>query len=157
MLRKQELEQVLNCSIQDTTSRFAGIKLIKGNAALSDDICTVHTILEGRHRGALLLWADRTLLTRLAQRIIGSEKVTPGDVEDVAKEYFNVICGRVAAGIFQATRVPSRFQIPRFRAGRYHPQEGAPCQCVLNYDSVNHGRIQFAYVSLQPPRETRSA
>ena len=93
VLMKQELKHVLNCSIQDVTSRFAGIELTEGDAALSDDICTVHTILEGNCRGALLLCADTALLTRVAQKIMGSENVTLRDIEDVATEYFNVICG----------------------------------------------------------------
>ena len=157
VLMKQELKHVLNCSIQDVTSRFAGIELTEGDAALSDDICTVHTILEGNCRGALLLCADTALLTRVAQKIMGSENVTLRDIEDVATEYFNVICGRVVAGIFQTTRVSSRFQIPRFLTGRYLPEERASCQCVLNYNGGNNERMQFSYVGLHAPKESQSA
>ena len=85
----QQMKDVLNHSIQDTTNRFAGIQLVEQNAELSDDICTVHTMLEGNHRAALLLCADTALLTQLAQNILHSQKVTPQDVEDVAKEYLN--------------------------------------------------------------------
>lgn len=139
----QELKDVLNHSIQDTTNRFAGIQLVEQNAELSDDICTVHTMLEGNHRAALLLCADTALLTRLAQNILHSPKVTLQDVEDVAKEYLNIICGQVVAGLFQIARVTSRFQIPSFRTGLYLPEEEVPYQCVLNYDSGSHGRAHL--------------
>lgn len=139
----QQMKDVLNHSIQDTTNRFAGIQLVEQNAELSDDICTVHTMLEGNHRAALLLCADTALLTRLAQNILHSPKVTPQDIEDVAKEYLNIICGQVVAGLFQIARVTSRFQIPSFRTGLYLPEEEAACQCVLNYDSGDHGRIRL--------------
>lgn len=157
MLMRQELEHVLAYAIQDITSRFAGIELAARDAALSDDICTVHTILEGKCRGALLLYADTALLTRVTQKIMGSEVVTRKDIEDVATEYFNVICGRVVAGIFQATRVSSRFQSPRFRTGRYLPEERTSCQCVLNYDGGNNECIQFTYVGLCSSQEPQPA
>lgn len=140
---RQKLKDVLNRSIQDTTSRFAGIQLVEQNVELSDDICTVHTILEGNRRAALLLCADTALLNRLAQNILHSSQVTPQDVEDVAKEYLNIICGQVVAGLFQIARIPSRFCIPSFRTGLYLPEEQATSQCVLNYDSGEHGKIRL--------------
>lgn len=138
-----ELRQVLNRSIQDTTSRFAGIQLLEQDVELSNDICTVHTILEGKHRSALLLCADTALLTRLAQNILHSSKVTLQDVEDVAKEYLNIICGQVVAGLFQTAQITSRFQIPSFRVGLYLPEERADCSCVLNYNDGEHGGIRL--------------
>lgn len=153
---KHELQTILNCSIQDITNRFAGIQLLEENTALSDDICTVHTVLEGGHPAALLLCADTALLTRLARIIMRRDSVTPQDVEDVATEYFNIICGRVAAGIFQAAHIPSRFQSPRFRMGRYVPESGSPCQCVLNYNSGNNERAQLIYMGLLSPNEASS-
>lgn len=150
---KHELQAILNCSIQDITSRFAGIQLLEEDTALSDDICTVHTILEGGHPAALLLCADTALLTRLAKIIMRRENVTPQDVEDVATEYFNIICGRVAAGIFQTAHIPSRFQSPRFRTGRYLPESASACRCVLNYTSGNNERAQLIYMGLLSPSE----
>lgn len=156
VLTQHEFENVLDCSIQDITSRFAGIELTQGGGPRSDDTCTVHTILEGQHRGALLLWADTALLIRVAQKVMGSETVTPRDVEDVATEYFNVICGRVAAGIFQASRVSSRFCSPSFRTGRYLPEEEAPCRCALHYSGGDEG-IQIAYVGPFSPENAQTA
>ena len=145
---EQELHAILNHSMQDTTRRFAGIQLLNETAAPSDDTCTVHTVLEGGHRAVLLLCADTALLTRLARTIMRREAVTAQDIEDVATEYFNIICGRVAAGLFQAAHISSRFQSPRFRTGRYLPQVDSTCRCVLNYNSGNDERMQLIYMGL---------
>ena len=154
---KHELQSILNCSMQDITNRFAGIQLLEENTDLSDDICTVHTIMEGGHRAALLLCADTALLTRLARIIMHRDTVTPKDVEDVATEYFNIICGRVAAGIFQTAHIPSRFHSPRFRTGRYLPESSSSCQCVLNYNSGNNERAQLIYMGLLSSSDSPSA
>ena len=151
-----ELKNVLDRSIQDTTSRFAGIQLQEQDVELSDDICTVHTILEGEHSSALLLCADTTLLTRLAQNIMHSSEVTLQDIEDVAKEYLNIICGQVVAGLFRTARVTSRFQIPRFRVGGYLPKEQTACQCVLNYNGGEHGGIRLICMGPVIPDHSQS-
>lgn len=152
-----ELKNVLKNSIQDTTSRFAGIQLMEQDVKLSNDICTVHTILEGAHRSALLLHADTALLTRVAQNIMHSERVTQQDIEDVAKEYLNIICGQVAAGLFRVARISSRFQSPSFRVGLYLPEEEAACQCVLNYAGGDHESVRLICMGPFVPDELQSA
>lgn len=147
---EQDLHAILNRSMRDTTRRFAGIQLQDETAAPSDNICTVHTVLEGGHRAVLLLCADTALLVRLARTIMRRESVTPREVEDVATEYFNIICGRVAAGLFQAAHISSRFQCPRFRTGRYLPQTDSARRCVLSYSSGNNERIQLIYMGPLP-------
>lgn len=148
---QHELRNVLNDSIQETTTRFAGIQLLEKDASLSSDICTVHTTWEGGHKAALLMRADRTLLTRLAQLIMHAESVTPKDIEDVATEYFNIICGKIAGGLFQTAHISSRFQIPRFYPGSYLPGENSACQCVLSYISDQRESMQLVYLSPLPP------
>lgn len=153
----RELKNVLNHSIQETTSRFAGIQLQEQDVELSDDICTVHTILEGDHRSVLLLCADTVLLTRLAQNIMHSSKVTLQDIEDVAKEYLNIICGQVVAGLFRTAQITSRFQIPSFRVGLYMPEEQAACQCVLNYNGGDQGSVRLICLGPFIPDHLQSA
>lgn len=148
---KHELQSILNHSIQDITSRFAGIQLQEENTTLSNDICTVHTVLEGSRPAALLLCADTALLTRLARSIMHRDVVTPRDIEDVATEYFNIICGRIAAGIFQAAHIPSRFQSPLFRTGLYLPESDPERQCVLHYTSGDNEGAHLIYMGLLPP------
>lgn len=147
----QELLQVLNQCMQDTTSRFAGIELQPGTAALSDDTCTIHTILEGVDRAAVFLCADTALLMRLARRIMRQEQVTAQDMEDVAKEYFNVVCGRITAGLYQLAHTATRFHVPRFRTGRFRPEELPPERCVLHYTGGNNENAQLVYMRLHSP------
>lgn len=153
----KELENVLNHCMQETTSRFAGIQLLEQNGSLSDDICTVYTVLEGNCPAALLLRADTPLLTRLAQKIMHSETVSQQDIEDVATEYFNVICGRVVAGLFQTAKISSRFQTPCFRTGCYFPEDGSTCRCVLNYTDGGGENMQLVYMKLHISQSLRPA
>lgn len=153
----QELLQVISHSVQDITSRLGGIELAENGEILSDDTCTVHTILEGAHRAALLLCADTALLTRLAQKIMHREAVTAQDIEDVTTEYFNIICGRVAAGFFQSAHISSRFHTPSFCPGRYLPEACAACQYVFNYSSGNKEGVQLVYMGLHPSDTQLSA
>lgn len=142
----RELKQVLNQSMQDATSRFGGIELMEQEVTLSDDVCTVYTILEGYGQPMLALYADAALLTRLTQNIIRSCTVTLQDIEDVTKEYFNVVCGLIVAGLFRVARKPARFQVPSFYNGVYHPQEESQCRCILNYASGMHQGMCLVYI-----------
>lgn len=143
-----KLQAILSGSLQDTTLRFAGIRIWEDVAAPSDDICTVHTILESSRPAALLLHADRALLTRLARAIMRQDILSPQDVEDVATEYFNIVCGRVVAGLFEATHMSACFQSPSFHLGRYLPQTASACRCVLNYAGGDNERMQLIYLGL---------
>lgn len=143
---QQDLRSVLNHSIQDITTRFAGIQLLEQDTSLSSDVCTVHTTWEGGHRATLVLRADRALLTRLTQAIMHAEAVTPKDIEDVSTEYFNIICGRIAGRLFQTAHISSRFQIPRFYLGSYLPDEDSACRYVLNYTSDQRESVQLVFI-----------
>ena len=109
---EQKLQDILSSSLQDTTIRFAGIRIWEDEAAPSDDICTVHTVLEGRRPAALLLHADRAFLVRLAQAIMHQSVLSTRDVEDVATEYFNIVCGRVVAGLLKRIMSQPAFKVP---------------------------------------------
>lgn len=143
-----EYLDALNQCIQETTSRFAGIELQPGTVALSDDTCTIHTILESTGRTAVLLCADRALLMRLARRIMRQDRVTAQDIEDVATEYFNVVCGRISAGIYRLAHISSRFQVPRFRTGRYRPEELTANHCILHYTGGKNENAQLVFIPL---------
>ena len=143
---QHDLRSVLNHSMQDITTRFAGIQLLEQDTSLSNDVCTVHTTWEGGHRATLVLRADRSLLTRLAQAIMHAEAVTAQDIEDVSTEYFNIICGRIAGRLFQTAHISSRFQIPRFYPGSYLPDEDCGCRCELNYISDQQESVQLVFM-----------
>lgn len=154
---EQKLQDILSSSLQDTTIRFAGIRIWEDVVAPSDDICTVHTILEGRRPAALLLHADRALLVRLARAIMHQNVLSPQDVEDVATEYFNVVCGRVVAALFEADHISACFHSPSFHFGRYLPQTDATYQCILNYSGGDNERMQLTYLGLCPQEQSTNA
>lgn len=153
-LSERELRKILDRSIQDITGRYAGIRLREGDRELSKDICTVHTVLEGeRRRAALLLRADTALLARLTRHIVGKEAVTGQDIQDAATEYFNILCGHVAAGLFQWEHVSHRFRPPRFHPGCYRPGERGKDPCVLRYAGEDGGGVQLVYMGLEPGKK----
>lgn len=144
------LRHLLDCAVQEMSCRFGGLELSQQETELSEDACTVSTVFVGEHPSAVALCADREVFVRLAQSIMGRAAVTPKDVEDVAKEYFNIICGKIVAGLFELTRTAPRFQIPRFTSGLCKLQvDGADHQCVLNYQHADHGSVRLIYMGLK--------
>lgn len=141
---EKRLREGLDQLIREVTEESAGILLVPGEAAPGDDICTVHIGFRKGFHSSLSLRADTALLTCLAQSMLGVEQVTPQDLEDVAKEYFNVLCGHIAAALYRATRVAARFSVPAFYRGSYSP-EGHKEQFVLNYTSGQKGTAQLVH------------
>ena len=72
------------------------------------------------------------------------DSVSPEDLEEFTKEYFNVLCGRIAGSMFQATKVPAHFGPPVFYHGRYEP-EGREIQFVLTYSDEHFGGAQLIH------------
>lgn len=144
-LTQKEIQDILNCAMQDITNRMTSISPCEHDAAFSGDICTVHTTFEGGHHATLTLYMDMALLQRLTQRVMQQNQVEPQDVEDFTKEYFNVICGQVASKLFQTAHIRSRFCIPRFCRGRYVPKDEGDCRCVLDYVSNCKEGVQLIH------------
>lgn len=144
-LAQEEIREILDRVMQDITNRLVCIYPCTQDALLSDDICTVQTTFEGGYCASLTLCADTALFTRLAQQMLEEETISPQDVEDFAKEYFNVICGQIVAKLFQSTHVASRFHIPEFHIGRPCSQHTGGCCCILNYTSRCNGGAQLIH------------
>lgn len=155
--RLTELQDALHQCVQDTTSRFGGIHLMRKDTPLSNDVCTVHTILEGNCRTAVALCADTALLVRLARNIMCQEQVSDLDVQDVAMEYFNVICGRITAVLYETARIASRFQAPRFHTGAYIPEALPASRCVLGYSGGANENAQLIFLGLLAPDQAHPA
>lgn len=144
-LTQTEIQNVLDQVMQDMTKRIGGICLCKRDTILSSDMCTVYTTFEGSYHGTLILCADTTFLIRLARYVMQEDIVDPNDLEDLAKEYFNVICGQVVAGLYRISHCPSRFRIPVFYMGRYIPIEDGGAQYVINYASDQNEGAQLIH------------
>lgn len=143
-MAKEELEQILDQAVQDVTERTAGVRLHQGGRLPGKDICTVQITFDKGFHTSLTLCADTRLLYRMACNSFHEESVSPEDVEEFSKEYFNVLCGRIVGAVFRATQVPAHFGPPVFYQGRYEP-EGREIQFVLTYSDDCNGGVQLIH------------
>lgn len=141
---REELEQILDQALQDVTERTAGVRLHQGDQPLGEDLCTVHITFDKGFGTSLTLCADTSLLARMARNSFHEDAVTPEDVEEFSKEYFNVLCGKIVGAMFQATRVPAHFGTPVFYHGRYEP-EGQEAQFILTYSDGHEEGAQLIH------------
>ena len=93
---------------------------------------------------SLTLWGNISLLARMARSALREEHLTQQDLEDFSKEYFNILCGKIAALLFQATKVPARFSVPALYQGRFEP-EGHSRQFVLTYTDDQRQGVQLVH------------
>lgn len=143
-MSEEQLKEVLDRITREVTKDSVGIQLVQGEDGPGEDMCTVHISFRRGFRSSLSLRADTAMLTRLTQSMLKEEHITPQDLEDVTKEYFNVLCGHIAKALFNATRIASRFGVPSFYHGTYSPEDGEE-QFVLNYSSGQSGVAQLVH------------
>lgn len=143
-MSKEELEKILDQAVQDVTERTAGVRLHQGNQSPGEDLCTVQITFDRGFRTSLTLCADTNLLKRMASNSFHEEFVSPEDLEEFSKEYFNVLCGRIAGAMFRATQVPAHFGPPVFYRGRYEP-EGREIQFMITYSDEYCGGAQLIH------------
>lgn len=138
------LTEIFDQVVREITPLTAGIDLRPSEAELVGELCTVYiTFVKGLHT-SLSLCAELALFTRLAQRMMMEEQVTLQDVEAVAKEYFNVLCGHISARLFPTAKIPVRFSIPAFYQGRYTPEEHLE-HIVLTYSSDENESVRLIH------------
>ena len=143
-ISKETLDTVFDEVTRQVTETVAGIRLIRGNAVPAGDLCTVYAAFERGFHSSLSLCAEASVFTRLAEHVMQTPGVTPQDVEDFTKEYFNVLCGHVASRLYRLTKVASRFEIPSFHRGRYRPDDHQD-QFVINYVSDKNEGVQLTH------------
>lgn len=138
-----ETLEMLDQAVQEVTKRTAGVRLQPGGEVLSEDLCTVHISFKRGFLNSLTLCADTALLARMARNTLG-EPLTAQDLEDFSKEYFNILCGRIAAVLFRDTGISIRFSVPSFYRGRYTPEEHQ-VQFMLTYTSEHQEGAQLIH------------
>ncbi len=141
---REELEQILDQALQDVTERTAGVRLHHGEQPLGEDLCTVHITFDKGFGTSLTLCADTSLLARMARNSFHEDAVTPEDVEEFSKEYFNVLCGKIVGAMYRATQIPAHFGAPVFYQGRYEP-EGQEAQFILTYSDEQREGAQLIH------------
>lgn len=134
VMTKEGLVQILDQAVQDVTECTAGVRLYQGGQPPENDLCTIQITFDKGFRTSLTLCADTRLLYRMACNSFHEEAVSPEDLEEFSKEYFNVLCGRVAGAMFRATQIPAHFGPPVFYRGSYEPK-GCEIQFVLTYSN----------------------
>lgn len=155
-LPQQKLETLLDDAVREVTKEISGVCLSPGGGPPGEDLCTVYIAFRKEFRSSLSLRADAAMLTRMAQRAIEVETITPQDLEDFAKEYFNVLCGRIAAIFYRDTKKAARFSVPFFYRGPYEP-EGQRRQFVLSYSDEQRQSAQLIHHVPDPGPEDRAA
>lgn len=144
IINKETLEQILDQALQDVTEQTAGVRLHQGDKPPGENLCTVHITFDRGFDTGLTLYADTNLLVRMAQNSFHEETVTQEDLEEFSKEYFNVLCGKIAGALYRETRVAAHFSQPTFYHGRYIP-EGREAQFVLTYSDENSEGAQLIH------------
>lgn len=144
VLTKEKLERILDQALQDVTEQTAGVRLNQGDQPPGEDLCTVHITFDKGFSTSLTLCADTSLLTRMARSSFHEDEVDSEDLEEFTKEYFNVLCGKIAGAMFQATQIPAHFGPPTFYHGRYEP-EGQEVQFVLTYSDEHREGAQLIH------------
>lgn len=141
---QKRLAEILDQVVCEITRQAAGIDLYPSRAQPEGALCTVYIAFVKDFQTSLSLCAEMSLFTRLAQGMMMTEEVAPEDVEAVAKEYFNVLCGHIAARLFPDTQMAARFSVPAFYPGQYVPEGYGEYVC-LTYSSDESGRARLVY------------
>lgn len=143
-ISQEVLDTIFDEVTRQVTETVAGIRLYRGNTIPNGEIYTVYAAFERGFSSSLSLSAEASVFIRLTQHIMENPQVTPQDVEDFTKEYFNVLCGNIASKLFQITKVASRFEIPSFHRGHYQP-ENHQDQFAIHYFSDKNEGVQLTH------------
>lgn len=152
---EEKLREELDRIIREVTQSAAGIALTRGETAPGKHTCTVHIGFRKGFHSSLSFRADAALFVRLAQSILQEERITAQDLEDVAKEYFNVLCGHIAAALYNTTHISARFSVPSFHWGRFSPEDHRE-QFVIRYSSGQNEAAELAH-HIPVPQEGHEA
>lgn len=141
---REKLVEIFDQVVREITRQAVGVVLCPDAAKPSEELYTVCITFDGHFSASLSFCAERALFIRLAQCMIMEEDISPQDMEAVAKEYLNILCGHIAAQLFPATRTPVRFSVPAFYPGRYVPEKH--CEyIVLTYSSDQKEKAQLIH------------
>jgi len=141
---QKRLKEVFDQVTREVTRQAAGIRLYEGAKEPAGQLCTVYAEFQRGFHTGISLCADASMFVRLTRHMMKREDVSPQDVEDFSKEYFNVLCGHIATGIFRATKVAPRFSTPAFFHGCYTP-DGHATHFILNYTSDEQENVQLTH------------
>lgn len=143
-MTQEELKEMLDGIVREVTEQTAGVTLLPGGELRGVDLCTVYITFNKGFRTSLTLCSDVALLIRMARNALELEEPTPQEMEDFCKEYFNILCGRIAAVLFRNTKIPARFSVPTFYRGRFTPEDHQT-QFMLTYTDEYRDGVQLIH------------
>lgn len=96
---------------------WAGIEAMHPTTALSvAPPLAVCIKIDGAYSSRLLAYGDLALFCRMAQTLFRCSEPDAEQIEETAKEFLNILCGKLISEIYQKTGIPARFYIPHFFA-----------------------------------------
>lgn len=153
-LTHEEIQEVLNRIVFHTTEKMAGMQIRNHPHDLSDDLCCVSAKFEGSCDLTLALCADRLFFWHLAQEIFQDPNITEDDMSEAAREYLNVICGRLVGQVSSLIHRPTSFRIPVFHNKCCIPDADAEYCCKSQYiNEDNEGMVLI--LALSPPNSEK--
>ncbi|MCI8501076.1 MAG: chemotaxis protein CheX [Oscillospiraceae bacterium] len=144
VVTQELLTEIFDKTAREVTEQESGIRLRMGSTPPDGELCTVSIPFTRGFHSILSLCAETGLFARLTQGMMRGGTVTPQDIEDFSKEYFNVLCGRIVSRLYQETKVPYRFGIPTFYRGKALP-DGYREHFALIYESDENRSAQLIY------------
>jgi len=131
-MTQEELAQMLDHVIREVTEQTTGVQLHASDKTLSGKLCTVHVSFNKGFHSSLSLCAEMPLLEHMARQMFGGDISGEQDVVDFAKEYVNILCGKVVGFLYRTTRIGASFGVPAFSYGSCAPQD-QKVQFALTY------------------------
>lgn len=144
-LTEEELAAMLDRIMREVTEQTVGVRLHSGEKKLGENLCTVHISFNKGFHSSLSLCAEMALMERLARKMFGEDIREMQDIEDFAKEYLNILCGRLVRFLYRATHIGASFGVPVFYRGRYAPAD-QKTQFVLTYMDEQQEGAQLSHL-----------
>lgn len=154
LMPRENLAEIFDEVTCEITRQVVGIQLCPGGKEPEGEVYTVYITFDKGVHSCLSLCAEKAMLVRLTKNSILTEEVAPQDVEDVTKEYFNVLCGRIVSRLLQKTKTPVRFSVPAFQKGHYTPGDRQR-HIVLTYTSDKNEHAQLIHYA--PAGDTQNS
>lgn len=143
-MTQDELKEMLDGIVREVTEQTAGVTLFPGKELRGERLCTVYITFNKGFHTSLTLCSDVALLVRMARNALELKEPTTQELEDFCKEYFNILCGKIAVVLFRNTKIPARFSVPKLYKGRFTPEEHQ-AQFVLTYADEYRDGIQLTH------------